>query len=86
MSNSGNTKSIRFHINSKTIAGSFVLTFDYYIATKIEDEIDSFIYSAQKKIKDDKLSIQKSNSSYEINLNAFPAIFVIIFKVLRNYE
>lgn len=86
MSNSGNTKSIRFHINSKNISGSFVLTFDYYIATKIEDEIDSFIYSSQEKIKRDKISIQKSNSIYEINLNAFPAILIIIFRILRNYE
>ena len=77
-----NSKSIRFHINSKTICGSFVLTFDSFIASKIEDEIENFICLRSKKKRND-IFIQKVNNAYEINVKGFIAVCNRIFSVLQ---
>ena len=44
-----NEKNIRFNINSKVISGSFTLTFNSYLAYKIEEAIDDFITSRKNK-------------------------------------
>lgn len=77
-----NLRSIRFHINSKTIGGSFVLTFDSFITSRIEDEIESFICLQSKKKKND-IFIQKVNNVYEINVKGFIAVCNKIFSVLQ---
>ena len=76
------SRSIRFHINSKTICGSFILTFDSFITSRIEDEIESFICLQNKK-KNNKIFIQKVNNAYEINVKGFIAVCSRIFDVLK---
>lgn len=86
MINSCMSKSIRFHINSLKISGNFALSFEPYIISEIENEIDNFVYNRKKKIKKEHLSIQKVNNVYEINVPAFIAICNIIYRVLKNYK
>ena len=77
-------KNIRFHISSRVISCSFTITLDSYLAFQIEEAINDFISSRKKKIQKDNLSIQKMNSTYEININAFMAVCQVIFRVLKN--
>lgn len=78
---STNSKTIRFHINSRTINGSFALTFDSFITSSIEDEIDNFI--CQHTNKNSDVLVQKVNGIYEINVKGFIAICNRIFNVLK---
>ncbi len=79
-------KNIRFHINSRVISCSFTITLDSYLAYEIEEAIDDFIISHKNKKNRDNLLMQKVNSGYEINVNAFMAICQIIFRTLKNYS
>ena len=79
-------KNIRVHINSRVISCSFTITLDSYLAYEIEEAIDDFIISHKNKKNRDNLLMQKVNSGYEINVNAFMAICQIIFRTLKNYS
>lgn len=76
------SRNIRFHINSKAVSGSFVLTFTPFIISQITDELDDFIQSQERKTKN-KISIQKVNNVYEINLPGFIAVCNKIFDILK---
>lgn len=84
MSCSHVTQNLRFYIDSKVFSGSFILTFEPYIISRIEEEIDDFLYLRKKKIEKENLLIEKQNNGYHINVKAFIAICNIIFRVLKN--
>lgn len=77
-----NSRSIRFHINSKTICGCFVLTFNSFVTSKIESEIENYIYTQRQEKKND-IVIQKVNNAYEIDVNSFVVVCKIVYNVLK---
>ena len=84
MGNSHNQKNLRFNINSSSIRGSFLLSFEPYIISQIEEEIDSFISCLRRKQNKDGIFMQKSNNGYDINLKAIPVICNKVFSVLKS--
>lgn len=79
-----NQKNLRFNINSNSIRGSFILTFEPYIISRIQEEIDGFISCSRRKQSKDGVSIQKANNCYDINLKAIPVICNKVFSVLKS--
>lgn len=84
MGDSHNQRNLRFTINSNLIRGSFILTFEPHIITRIQEEMDDFISSLNRKQNNDGISIKKTNNIYEINLKAFPAVCNKIFSIFKN--
>ena len=83
MGNSHNQRNLRFNINSNSIRGSFVLSFEPYIISRIEEEIDGFISCLRRKQNKDDVFIQKASNGYDINLKAIPVICNKVFSVLK---
>lgn len=83
MGDSHNQKNLRFNINSNSIRGSFILTFEPHIISRIQEEIDGFISCLRRKQNKDGISIQKTSNGYDINLKAIPAICNKVFSVLK---
>ena len=83
MSNN-NSKNIRFNLNTDYIRGSFILSFEPYIISRINDELENFINSLANKKDKKGIFVQKKDDSYEINLKALPAIFNKVFSILKN--
>lgn len=84
MGDSHNQRNLRFNINSSSIRGSFILSFEPYIISRIQEEIDSFISCLCRKQNKGGVSIQKASNGYDINLKAIPVICNKIFSVLKN--
>ena len=84
MGDTHNSKNIRFNLNSDYIRGSFILSFEPYIVSRINEELEDFSNSLANKQNKKGLHIQKKGDSYEINLKTFLVICNKVFSILKN--